>query len=194
MIYIIRFLILAILGTSCSSVSYSEIFTIGKNVLVPNDFIITEDFISQQKFSFIKVSFGRNSNAIFVLSKINPDGSLRWVSSNQEIIITLKGKILELVNISHDYKIYGFDKNFNDSDKEYFIHYPRLNTSIEVKSSLTNEVDIDGVSIKEDVFVKTLDWKFQNTYKFNSSGVTTYSKQKIFPNSKHVEIYYYFKY
>jgi len=196
-----RYLLISIFCTSCASIDYSY-FNDFKNYFSTNKILIDESFISNQDYSFIKVSNSKN-DAVFVLSNIDQFGVYEWIGSNYESIKTTKdGLIIETKGLRSDIKFYSYDisilkkaSNFNSQIDLYnpdliFANITiRRNSSTTYKNSKGNEMNV----IQYTRIVPEIGWKTKESYTFKD-GVIHKSIQQINPMHDPLEINFYFQY
>ena len=195
-----RYLFISIFCISCESVDYSY-FNDLKNYYSKNKILIDESFISNQDYSFIKVSNSKN-DAVFVLSNIDQFGVYEWIGSNYESIKTKDGLIIETKGLRSDIKFYSYDisilekeLNFNSQIDLYNPDLIFANITLRRDSSTTyknrkgNEMNV----FQYTRIVPEIGWKAKETYTFKD-GVIYKSIQQINPMHDPLEINFYFKY
>ena len=195
-----RYLFISIFCISCESVDYSY-FNDLKNYYSKNKILIDESFISNQDYSFIKVSNSKN-DAVFVLSNIDQFGVYEWIGSNYESIKTKDGLIIETKGLRSDIKFYSYDisilekeLNFNSQIDLYNPDLIFANITLRRDSSTTyknrkgNEMNV----FQYTRIVPEIGWKAKETYTFKD-GVIHTSIQQINPMHDPLEINFYFKY
>tara|TARA_A100001011_G_C14240499_1_gene813037 strand:+ start:759 stop:1388 length:630 start_codon:yes stop_codon:yes gene_type:complete len=106
MIFMIDFrivLITTLLISSCSGISYQQVFPLIKGATIGYpDLIITQEIIDSRTSSFMKARFGRGRGVIMVLSSIDSSGVFEWVSADSEILYTLNGKVIRTSGLPHN--------------------------------------------------------------------------------------------
>jgi hypothetical protein len=195
-VFLLGFLFLL---TSCSSIDYTY-FTNAKNLFSRNDIKLSNSFIDNFRYSFIKVSYKKN-DAIFVLSRVLEDGSYEWVGSNYEIIRTKGGTIIETIGLESDIKFYDSElpdfKNFKSSSHFIDLYDPDLIFEKLVFNHLSTELIEDNSIIEEIVIIRrsnnSIGWISKDTYIYRD-GIIFKSIQAINPLRPNIEIEFYFKY
>lgn len=199
MIYMIKRLSLIYIFfiSSCNVFTFTPLIPVFKTAIFGvEDFEITDEFLATREYSFIKVKIGRSAIALFVLFKIDEENNFYWVNSTGEKIVTNNGKIIEISGlIKGNFKYTGLAKrSFPDwKETENFLYLaeffdPRAYFSFE--SALEFD-DINSV-LKEKVFVKDLNWRFDNYYEYKGD-LTVHSKQTVHPQLPILTIDYFYK-
>jgi hypothetical protein len=188
--------------SSCNYLSYADIIPLAKRAAFGVDDIkIDDNFLSQQKYSFIKVNVGRTGVAILTLASIK-DGIYTWVSGTGEKLQTYNGKIIKSFDIIYDthfitFSDFSFNKNFENAEYDYNIRLFNPNTLVTQEATLKT-IDITPLENKDiyfEEFVTTrgFKWKFVNKYWLNNDGYVTKSIQHIHPMLPKYEIKFYYK-
>lgn len=205
MIYTIRLLLILLLLSCCSYVSYSQVVPMIKvaTIGVPNESITLKDF-QNAEYSFLKVRIGRSANANLTLATVK-NNILEWVSATNEKIYTYNGKII---------KVSGIGKNISFITYSKFAIEPQTIDSFDVQlynpgaviqqTSDMRFVDyreiyhldekINTKYFKEYVVTKEFRWKYVNHYWVDdSTNRVIKSKQSIHPDFPNLEIEYFYK-
>jgi len=188
--------------SSCNNISYSDIIPIVKLATFGvEDIEIDDDYLSQQKFSFIKVNVGRTGVAILTLASIKDD-VYTWVSASGEKLQTYNGKIIKSFNVVYDTHFITFSNfSLNESLKtkkhDYTIRIFNPNTLITQEAILKTEslsrLDSEGIYFEEFVSTKGFKWNFVNKYWLNEDGNVIKSIQYLHPKLPKYEINFYYK-
>ena len=188
--------------SSCNYLSYADIVPLAKTaVFGVEDIKIDDNFLSQQKYSFIKVNVGRTGVAILTLSSIK-DGVYTWVSATGEKLHTYNGKIIKSFNINHDthfitFSEFSFNENLKNTEYDYNIRLFNPNTLVTQEATLQS-IDLSsskGEDMYYEEFVSTrgFKWRFVNKYWLNNDGYVTRSIQHLHPKLPKYEIHFYYK-
>ncbi len=179
---------------SCSYISYTEILPIVRStVMGADDIEITKSYIANREFSFAKFKLGRSSVAILSLAFIKDD-VFEWVSSSNERIFTLNGKIIRTIGLPHNIEILDRDLDKSFSNKTLLVSLD--NPTATVSQSLTyNSKLVNGsLEVSEEVTFNELDISFINEYLIEeSTGRAISSTQKIHPRLSKISINFYYK-
>ncbi|MDC1107681.1 YjbF family lipoprotein [Gammaproteobacteria bacterium] len=201
----IKFLPITLISllSSCSSLDYSY-FSDFKNAFERNTIEVSDVYIENAPYSFIKVSYSRNE-AIFVLSKISSSGIEEWIGSNYEVIKTKNGLIVETQGLDSDIKFYSTDFN-NLMELAQFSSYVNLYNpdiiyeKIDFKSKDTDLVQSGESDLNSNIQVikfqrksSKIGWSSKDTY-FYKNGVVVKSIQKINPLREPLTIDFYYKF
>ena len=190
---------------SCSFISYSQVIPLVKTAtLGVADITISEDFISEMKYSFAKVNLGKSGVAIMVLSDVD-NGIYEWVSSSGEKLTTYNGKIVKASGTSFDFEVYDFRKfellgsNTLEILLDFDVMLKSPHAFISQLSSISSKILIEddrfnGVDeyFEEVVNTANFKWRYKNYY-WKSSGRVTKSQQTVHPMHPDVTITYYYK-
>ena len=194
------FLLLPLLLQSCAFISYNQIVPLIKSATIGEDDIeLSDKFIAQQPYSFIRVDLGKGANIIMVLQKIN-DGIYTWVSSEGEKIVTFNGKIIRTSGLIHNIDIINFKdfKYFSPSNNysgifNVMLQDPSAFIEHEFVISLIDEGDT--LLFEEKMKLEVLNSTYSNYYWLDKrSGMTILSKQKIHPMLPILRIDFVYKY
>ena len=103
MIKFLPVLIFTLLISSCSGISYQQVYPLLKQATVgAPDFIVTQEFINKKKFSFIKARFGKGRPVIMVLAGVDDSNILQWISAKGEMLYTLNGKVIRSYGLPYN--------------------------------------------------------------------------------------------
>jgi hypothetical protein len=197
----IIFLILLFLS-SCNYLSYSDIIPLVQRATFGVDDIeIDDNFLSQQKYSFIKVNVGRTGVAILTLASIK-DGVYTWVSATGEKLQTYNGKIIKSFDITYDthfitFSDFSFNENLKNEEYAYNIRLYNPNTLVTQTATLKS-IDLtplegEDIYFEESVSTRGFKWRFVNKYWLNNDGYVTKSIQYLHPMLPKYEIHFYYK-
>jgi len=194
-----------LLISSCSVISYSQVFPLMKNSIfgAPDQKITTEVY-NDFEYSFIKVRYGRAGVAILSLASIDND-VFKWVSQSNEILYTYKGKIIKAENSFFDFSVHNYHE-FNLDSQNQLIYsfilenpYAFVEHSVsitgKVSSDLINEVWNSPIFYQEEI-IKTsgFKWNFVNKYWTDSKENVVKSIQYVHPKAKKLDIEFYYKF
>jgi len=205
------FLIAILCINSCTSFDfYKAAFNATKAEIVPNRyFAISEDYFSEQKYSFAMVKLGNADSVTMVLQSIEDD-IYKWVSSDGKIISTNKsGRIIQTKGLTHDVHylplsntdLLGIESpikldylvNFYNPEltkiKGADLYEPEL-LPIQYDYFLSKE--ITAKKIKFLATVPLIKWSAEG-HILISQGRTVASSQTIHPHLPNIEMYFYFK-
>lgn len=190
-----RLMLIVIMISSCSYISYSDLVPLIKTAAFGGEDIeITDEFIAEREYSFAKFKIGRSGVAILTLAYIN-DGIFEWVSSTDERVFTYNGKIIRtegLINNINVLNIYDLPETSYETNKQYSLLVELTNPSavVEQKSQYTFSKN----SITEKVHIPALNKKYENIYLVNQqNGRVTKTIQTIHPRLPMIEINFYYK-
>ena len=146
--------------------------------------------INESNFSFISVKIG-NRVATLTLSSLD-NGQYRWVGKDSVIVTSDDGQIIFTSGLDHNIDSLSYAPNskivvtdFLDPYKKHVVGY------IETYSKFSDD---NGSTY----LVKLIDYKeintiFKNIFIYDSNGLIAQSNQRIHPNLKKIEMYFYFK-
>ena len=188
--------------SSCNNLSYTEVIPLAKlAILGVEDIEIDDNFLSQQKYSFIKVNVGRTGVAILTLASID-DGVFTWVSATGEKLKTYNGKIIKSFDIVYDthfitFSDFSFNKNLERVEYDYNIRLYNPNTLVTQEATL-KIIDLSSLEgevsyFEEFVLTKGFKWKFVNKYWLDNDGNVIKSIQYLHPKLPKYEINFYYK-
>lgn len=184
---------------ACASIDYTY-FNNAKNLFSRNEIIVSDSFVDNFKYSFIKASYQKN-DAIFVLSRVLKDGSYEWIGSNYEMIRTKDGIIIETIGLDSDIRFHNSQlpdfKNFTSSHHYIDLYDPDLIYEKLVLNYKDTEF-VENNSLFDKVITiqrtnDTIGWNSQDMY-FYKEGILVKSIQKINPLQSAIEIDFYLKY
>ena len=189
--------------SSCASIDYSY-FSDFKRLFTRNAIEVSDSYVGNAKYSFIKVSHSRN-DAIFVLSEVSPSGIYSWIGSNYEVIKTKHGLIVETQGLDYDIKFYSLD--FNDVRElcNYSSYINLYNPDLVYAKITFNGEDgcvtydstrgsgSDSGIVKLERQVSSIAWSSKDTYVYRD-GVVIKSIQRINPLRDPFFIEFYYKY
>lgn len=193
------FILLNILLSGCQYISYNEVIPLAKQAIIGlPDIELTDDFISQQRYSFARLDLGRGANVIMVLSEIE-NNFYTWISASGEKIITYNGKIvrtyglvynMELIN-PNTFKIFSPKNNYKGI-YNVFLNDPEA--FIEQRFSTYLSKENNKLKLEESIEIDILDLKYTNLYFVDPvSGRTIRSIQTIHPKLPKIEIDFIYK-
>lgn len=192
---------LLLLTHSCAFISYSEIIPLIKDVTVGGEDIeLTNEYIAQQPYSFIRVDLGKGANIIMVLQKIE-NGFYTWVSEDQEKITTYNGKIINTAGLIFNMDTinpsmfkYFSNSNLYSGTYDTFLKDPKAYIEQDFQISMVEEGE-DYLLFEEKIVVKVLNAEYSNFYWLDRiSGLPKKTKQDIHPSLPTLRIDFIYKY
>lgn len=200
--------LLVIIISSCGVIRAPEYINLFSNLFFGADnFEIDKEFYDAQKFSFAKVSIGRNRVAIVTLGFVKED-TLEWYTSTQAGLFTQNGKIVSMIEFPNDFraevaeKLIFDRKNNQVNSVNLYLQDPdgffMQNTLLEFERD--EEIKYLKGSIKtelysESVQTNSLKWKFVNKYWIDpSSGMVLKTEQTVHPRLPKIKTEYFYKY
>jgi hypothetical protein len=199
-------LITALLISSCSGISYQQVFPLIKGATIGYpDLIITQDIIDSRTSSFIKASFGRGRDVIMVLASIDSSGIFEWVSEDGEILHTLNGKVIRTSGLPYNMsyirnispKFYSKEtittpaKLMNPLAYITFILEPVSDEVVQI--DLPNPIDVRKFVINTSI--SELNWTRENIYYVDlDTNIVVKTTQYLHPRLPELEIEFYFKF
>lgn len=192
---------LLLLTHSCAFISYSEIIPLIKDVTVGGEDIeLTNEYIAQQPYSFIRVDLGKGANIIMVLQKIE-NGFYTWVSEDEEKITTYNGKIINTAGLIFNMDIinpsmfkYFSNSNLYSGTYDTFLKDPKAYIEQDFQISMVDEGE-DYLLFEEKIVVKVLNTEYSNFYWLDrTSGLPKKTKQDIHPSLPTLRIDFIYKY
>ena len=189
-------LLILMIIASCSTFPVTQVFPLIKTAVIGvDDFEISDDFINQMKYSFMKVKIGKSAVAIFVLSTIESD-EYTWVNSTGEKIVTKNGKIFLLSGLDiGNFALFAHPYEFNKeiSNEVTFFSTLRLEDPLAyVELRTSYYFDYEKQELHETSKIDVLKKTYRNLYKWKN-GKVVYSEQKVHPNLPILKIDYYYK-
>ena len=196
-------LVLCILQiTSCNSF-YGETYNLIATYISGGDKLhVTKKFYDEFPYSFAQLKIGRSNPIIVVLSDVNND-IYKWVSSDNVILFTSNGKIVETFGLPNDIKI-KFVKDFpyenNFSARIDFMQPVLENQKISYELNQLEDINYfnrletqEQVEVYEELFkVDSIRWKSRNTYYLINNQVVR-SRTNIHPDLPVITIDFYLK-
>jgi len=206
-----KLLIIFIILLSSCAVDFKTIPQVVNAIIYKTDIPISRDFYLQQDYSFAKVNIGRNRVLIFVLESIHKNGDYQWISSNNDLMITRNGKIINFLNdegMGFSYQALSANFDFNELTRisyNFLTSGSNILLSQDAIFSIYDKPDYIGIFDDESLVTKTTvieesvktlryTWKFQNKYWLNSAGEVLQSEQFVHPNIPKLEIKYFYRY
>lgn len=192
---------LLLLTHSCAFISYSEIIPLIKDVTVGGEDIeLTNEYIAQQPYSFIRVDLGKGANIIMVLQKIE-NGFYTWVSEDEEKIMTYNGKIINTAGLIFNMDIinpsmfkYFSNSNLYSGTYDTFLKDPKAYIEQDFQISMVEEGE-DYLLFEEKIVVKVLNAEYSNFYWLDrTSGLPKKTKQDIHPSLPTLRIDFIYRY
>ncbi|MDA9306902.1 YjbF family lipoprotein [Gammaproteobacteria bacterium] len=199
-------LITALLISSCSGISYQQVFPLIKGATIGYpDLIITQEIIDSRTSSFIKASFGRGRGVIMVLASIDSSGIFEWVSEDGEALYTLNGKVIRTSGLPYNMsyvrnispKFYSKEtvttpaKLMNPLAYITFILEPASDEVAQI--DLPNPIDVRKFVINSSI--SELNWTRENIYYVDlDTNIVIKTIQHLHPRLPKLEIEYYLKF
>jgi len=191
-----KFVLAIFFISGCNNIPYTTIIPmIRSSIQGPESINIDQEFVESRKFSFLKVKFGRRSEAILTLVSVE-NGVYKWISSDDVRIYTLNGKITKLenfdtFNFESIYKNQPFHNNTGYYD--LYLKTPRtfVSQSYSVITFHEKEKYFDK-KIIEDIKTNGFKWNFKNQYFYlNNKPIKT--EQYIYPRAPKLILEFYYK-
>lgn len=206
MIYMIRLILKLILPlmfcASCQFISYNQVVPLVRQAVIGSpDIALTPEFISEQRYSFIRVDLGKGANIIMVLQSIDSN-FYTWVSSTGEKLITYNGKVIGseglIYNLKHinpqRFKLLSPTGLSNIGTFDLMLDNPRAFIEQGFKITLIEDAD-DSLLFEEEIIVSVLNSNYSNFYWLDkNSGRVIKSKQLIHPKLPKIRIDYVYKF
>lgn len=206
MIKLAFFLILLGLISSCSGISYQQVYPLIKAATIGSpDLIITQEYADSQEFSFIKARFGKGSGVIMVLADIDDSNIYQWVSADGEILYTLNGKVIKSSGLPYNisylrninpgfYSQTGFNTKLRLMNPDAYVTNNLISISEEVEMlNLLSPTKVKKYIIKSTI--NELNWSRENIYyaDLNTNNVLK-TTQYLHPNLPKLDIEFYLKF
>lgn len=205
------FLITILCINSCTSFDFYKItFNAVKAEIVPNRYsAISENYYSEQKYSFAVVKFG-NANSVTMVLQSTEDDIYKWISSDGKSIYTNKsGRIIQTKGLSHDVHylpLANIDLLGIESPimLDYLVNFynPELfkikgsdlyeSDLLPIKYDYFSSKEITAEKIKFITTVPIIKWSAEG-HMLISQGRVVASSQTIHPHLPIIEMYFYFK-
>lgn len=196
----IRFLIYMsiFILSSCGRIEYSY-FTLFKEGFSKSKIELNEEYLKNQKYSFIKIKYSGNE-AVFVLRDVT-NYVHTWVGSNYEKILTYKGKIIKSEGFGLDYSVSDFSfenlqKAFPVEDFifSFSILEPEIN-HLEVnykKYQISNyrNCDVYREFSRDNALLK---WKENDVFCYANSSLI-WTRQQLSPIHDNIYIEFHYRY
>lgn len=194
---------------SCSTFSlsqYKNIYSVAKDtVFDANVLEVSAQEYDAFNYSFAKVKIGRGPAITMSLSFIDGD-KYKWVSADNSVIITQKGKIIKTIGLSNDMRR-SYDNHHSASDHSISSFEPitlfdpsltgaSLLLQISTKPGLELPYlgDVIDVYMYEEKFsLLSIRWTGSNKYYFNLAGSPILTQQQTHPFMKPISIKFYYK-
>lgn len=183
-----------------SAFTYSEFIPLIKDITIgEEDIELSEEYISKQPYSFLRVDLGKGANIIMVLQKIE-NGLHIWISEHQEKIVTYNGKIIKTEGLKHNIEIFNhfqfkYFSNLNNHKGEYNTFLKNPKAFVEQKFSISLIEESDVLLFEEKIFIESLNKKYSNFYWLDrKTGQPIRSKQNIHPSMPNIRLDYIYKY
>lgn len=180
--------------SSCNIFSYTQLYPLIKPALFGvEDMEITEEYINEQKYSFLKMNIGRSGVAILVLNNIN-NNVFEWVSSEGERLFTYRGKIIRLFGSAYDLKVDSYQL-FNQCKKESKVQYfSRFSNPYAFSQQYAQfEYDEQMNACFEEFQTEKFKFTGKNSYIYDKDGLPKTSIQKVHPRAPEIKLTFYFK-
>ena len=187
---------------SCQFVSYNQVIPLARQAIIGSpDIALTPDFISDQRYSFIRVDLGKGANIIMVLQTIDSN-FYTWVSSTGEKLITYNGKVTSseglIFNLKHinpqRFKLFTPTGSPNIGTFDLMLDNPRAFLEQDFKITLIDDSD-NSLLFEEEIVTPVLNSNYSNFYWLDkNSGRVIKSKQSIHPKLPKIRIDYVYKF
>lgn len=192
MIFMIRIfsILMIFLLVSCNGLTILDFYSAYKGFQSnkSDEIKITDEFIDNQRFSFIDFRFNGYQ---LIMPLLSVKGSeLTWISADGIEVVTKNGKIIKINN--SDFDFYSVNLDFNCSDGANFT-YDIFFSNPFMFESQSSVIDVVDEICFENVYSHGLKSNFKNIYKFDSEGQLFYSNQFIRSDISEFEINFYLK-
>jgi len=194
-----KLIFLSLFLGSCTQIDYSY-FQYLRNALQEPGITIDEAFIDSMQYSFVKARQGRNE-AVLVLSNIINNDTYVWVGASGETIKTYKGLIIETSNFPSNVHFFKGDiKNLHNlfTYKDFSVSFYADNPEL-----VHQELKFSIHSIDEQETCRLISYE-KTAYKLNFYNIDSYcllpnnlphfSRQKLTPLQKEIELEFFYKY
>ena len=185
--------------SGCQYISYNEVLPLARQAIIGlPDIELTDDFVSQQRYSFARLDLGSGANIIMVLSGIE-NNFYTWISASGEKLITYNGKIVRTYGLVHNmelinpntFKIFSPKNNYKGI---YNIFLKDPDAFIEQRFSTYLSIENDELKLEESIEIDILDLEYTNLYFIDPrSGRIIRSTQTIHPKLPKIEIDFIYK-
>tara|TARA_B110000003_G_C16586684_1_gene510143 strand:+ start:76 stop:699 length:624 start_codon:yes stop_codon:yes gene_type:complete len=206
MIKFLAVLIFTLIISSCSGISYQQVYPLLKQATVgAPDFIVTQEFINKKKFSFIKARFGKGRPVIMVLAGVDDSNIFQWISAKGEMLYTLNGKVIRsyglpfnisyLRNVSPVFNTPGLIKTpLKLMNPNAYVTNNLLTTSEGIETlNFINPIKVKKYIIRSTI--NELNWSKENIYYLDlNTNYVIKTTQYLHPNLPKLEIEFYFKF
>lgn len=187
---------------SCTFLSYNELPSLLSSAIFGSKEIeVDKKFYDNADYSFINIRLNNKSSAILTLFDIE-NNSLKWISSDGEILITQNGKVYQSIGLPNDFETLNID--FKIKDKSVTRQYIKLTNpngffaqdnviTYVGKENISYLDNLIGVDVyKETSYIEELNRKTSNIY-YVMDGKVLKAIQNIQPGIGTLELEYYFK-
>ena len=187
---------------SCTFLSYNELPSLLSSAIFGSKEIeVDKKFYDNADYSFINIRLNNKSSAILTLFDIE-NNSLKWISSDGEILITQNGKVYQSIGLPNDFETLNID--FKIQDKSVTRQYIKLTNpngffaqdnviTYVGKENISYLDNLIGVDVyKETSYIEELNRKTSNIY-YVMDGKVLQAIQNIQPGIGTLELEYYFK-
>ena len=205
----LKSLLLVPLMTSCVNFSsYQELFVPINDLIIGNKQLsFSDSFYQNQDYSFASFQMGRSEPIMLVLWKVS-DYKHYWVDSQENVIVTMKGKIIQTIGLNHDLShqafnppTYPLESSIKTVGLLNFYSPEALGISFNNVIEIHQVQTIDYLSkdIKTNIYRETVDisnvrFKSINYYYYsNILGYVVKSTQKIHPFLPEIKMTFYYK-
>ena len=148
---------------------------------------LSDSYISNQPYSFLRADFGQGSNVIMVLQKIE-NGFYTWTSEYQEKITTYNGKIIKTQGLKHNIEIlspskFKYFSNSNNYTGEFNTLLKEPIAFLEQQFAISMIEQGETLLFEEKIYIEPLNKRYSNFYWLDGkTGQAVKTKQKIHPN------------
>lgn len=169
----------------------------------PNE-AVSQEIYESYEYSFAKVRFGKGQSAIMILAAVKND-IYTWVGNDGVKIITINGRIVETDGLPNDVDIFHSPQRKGMMAGRFF-EVINFENPILSNANLESSVQFDDYedyqylenSLKALIFseiisIRSIGWKEQNYYYFNSQNKALKTIQSIHPFLDKIEMEFYLK-
>lgn len=180
--------------SSCTNLPnevYIEAYQSLKNQFINTEFSETDSSaVNESNFSYISVKIG-NRAATLTLSSLD-NGQYRWVGKDSVIVTSEDGQIIFTSGLDHNIDSLSYAPNsklvvtdFLDPYKKHVVGYVETYKKFNDDNGSTYLIKL--------IDYKEINTTFKNSFVYDANGIIAQSNQKIHPNLKKIEMYFYFK-
>ena len=198
-----------ILVLGLSSCSNFPLYNYGYNVIKESylgldSFALTEQYMQDSKYAFIRVRFGNSRSALLILIR-EKNNILEWISADGIRIFTFNGKVIKTLGLPNDIEILDFRDPYSAIDRATQFSYTTnflepilMQQSTEVsmshqgnkkiESPIEGRKKIEVNVFEEKIYISSINWHHKNKYFINSDEQVEKTIQYLHPFSSPLTI------